>query len=114
MSKKKKSGRPKNPTTLKLERQIKKLEEELDNRKQNSFSAENLEFKGMGFIYDETDKHFKLVNLKYDLETKIACVDSVDNLADSQHMAIFKIKKILTEIFHYNKLNKVNLKGESK
>ena len=105
-----KGGRPKNPTTVKLERKIKKLEEEIDallNAETNvtEMAKENLKCKAFGVIV--RDKKFNLVEINFDPNTKQAMVVDETHIADSSYRATFHLNKMIA----YNEfLNKEEIK----
>ena len=48
---------------------------------------------GLGLVYDETTKHYNLVTLKFDVNTKAALVDSVEDVGVVRGLAINSFKQ---------------------
>jgi len=96
-----KAGRPKNPTTVKLEREIRKLEEKIEKLEASeSLSKDPKEFDGTGLAidYDKEKKRYRLKVIKYDTMGTDAVVSEVRDAGDSGVRAMFEAKKFIA---HY-------------
>ena len=102
-------GRPKNPTTIKLERKIKKLEEIIEKLQSNQTVSAAPEGQtplmggvGLGVDYDSEKKLYNLRVLNYAVNGEAAKVVETRRGGDSPLRAEFEIKK-----FFAHELNRI-------
>lgn len=96
-------GRKKNPTTVKLERKIKKLEEEIehlqiDAKKIAEDNGKDLTCRAYGVILapdDNGKRVYQLVELKFDPVTRQALVVNIEYLADTPYRMEYEFKKMI-------------------
>lgn len=90
-----KSGRPKNPTTVRLEKKIKRLEEEIDKLKttENNSEVEDLNCRAYSVVV--RNGHFNLVEVAFDPNTMAARVVSEEFISDTAYRASFELNKMV-------------------
>jgi len=90
-----KGGRPKNPTTLKLEKKIKRLEEEIDKLKsvEENQNLEDLECRAYAIVV--RGGHFNLVEVAFDPNSMNAKVVSEEFVSDTAYRASFELNKMV-------------------
>jgi len=88
-------ARPKNPTTIKLERKIAKLEEEIEELKKVSTIDENsLTEKGFAVILNQDDKHYYLLDIRFNKETGDGKVVGQKRLSDARYRVDYELRKM--------------------
>ena len=105
-------ARPKNVTTIILEKKIAKLNLEIDRlnlelakkielEKQELSDSGELPYTAYGVIVDKRD--YKLVQIMFNDETNQALVVKTEKIADSKYRADYELKKIIAYGSIFNK-----------